>query len=86
MTLCIKPKNNFRHAGELQLRNDTHDPRHPSFEPAHVDIDLRECDFVRPPAALWCVVYLALASKRGCTGRLLLPVRLPHADAALLFL
>ncbi len=73
MTLCIKPKNNFRHAGELSLRNDRDDPRHPSFEHEQVDIDLLECDFVRPPAALWCVVYLALASKRGSRGRLLIP-------------
>ena len=73
MTLCIKPRNNFRHAGELPLRNDKFDPRNPSFEPMQVDIDLRECDFIRPPAALWCIVYLALASKRGVRCRLLVP-------------
>ncbi len=72
-SLCIKPPKNFRHAGELSARHDKFDPRAPSFEAGQVDIDLRECDFVRPPAALWCVVYLALASKRGSRCRLLVP-------------
>ncbi len=79
MILCIKPtkKTNdlitFRHAGELAARFDKFDPRDPSFDAAQVDIDLRECDFVLPPAALWCIVYLALASKRGVRCRLLVP-------------
>ena len=73
MTLCIQPPKNFRHAGELSARFDTYDPRDSSFDDAQVDIDLRECDFVRPPAALWCLVYLALASKRGSRCRLLIP-------------
>lgn len=73
MTLCLKPPINFRHAGELSGWFDKSDPRKPSLDAAQVDIDLRECDFVRPPAALWCVVYLALASKRGARCRLLVP-------------
>ena len=82
MILCIKPTkktNNvltFGHAGELSGRFDKPDPRDPSFDVAQVDIDLRECDFVRPPAALWCVVYLTLASKRGSRCRLLVPSNL----------
>jgi hypothetical protein len=74
MTLCIKPKDpNFRHAGQLSSRFDGFDPRATSFGEAQVDIDLRECTFVRPPAALWCVVFLALASKREARCRLLVP-------------
>lgn len=74
MTLCIEPKTtNFRHAGELPALFDKRDPRAPSFDAAQVDIDLRECEFVRPPAALWCVVYLSLASRRGAVCRLLVP-------------
>jgi len=74
MTLCFKPPNSFRHAGELlEVRHDTFDPRDSSFRAAGVDIDLRECEFVRPPAALWCLVYLALASRRGVGCRLLVP-------------
>lgn len=80
MKLCIKPNSKnfnetktFRHAGDLSLRFDTFDPRVRSFDATHVDVDLRECDFVLPSAALWCVVYLALASKRGSVCRLLVP-------------
>jgi hypothetical protein len=72
-SLCFKPTNNFRHAGEVSARFDTFDPRKPSFDATQVEIDLRDCEFVLPPAALWCVVYLALASKRGSHCRLLVP-------------
>jgi len=85
MDLCFKPTKTkktdnqicFSHAGELPLRFDKFDPRLPSFDAAHVDIDLRECDFVRPAAALWCIVYLTLASKRGARCRLLVPINTP---------
>lgn len=73
MDLCIKPRNQFRNAGDLPSRFDTLDPRVSSFDSAEVEIDLRECDFVRPPAAMWCIVYLALASVRGAHCRLLVP-------------
>ncbi len=82
-TWCIKPDSRnfretktFRHAGELSGWFDKPDPRNPSFDKTHVDIDLRDCDFVLPPAALWCMVYLALASKRGARCRLLVPTNL----------
>ncbi len=74
MELCLKPqKTSFRHAGELSARYDAFDPPLPSFGVGQVDIDLRDCDFVRPPAALSCVVYLSLASQRGSHSRLLVP-------------
>lgn len=73
MSLTIIPPPNFMHAGHLSPRFDTSDPRKTSFDAAQVDIDLRECEFVRPAAALWCIVYLALASKRGASCRLLVP-------------
>lgn len=78
--LCIKPDSKhfketktFRHAGDLSGRLDKLDPREPSFDAAQVDIDLRDCDFVLPPAALWCMVYLALATQRGARCQLLVP-------------
>ncbi len=74
--LCLKPPDNFWHAGNLPAWADKYDPRVRSFDVPQVDIDLRECDFVRPQAALWCVVYLALASKRGSRCRLLVPLNL----------
>ncbi len=74
MRLCVKPKTkDFKHAGELPGRFDTSDARTRSFDAEQVDIDLRECEFVRPPAAMWCIVFLALASKRGADCRLLVP-------------
>lgn len=83
MPLRIKPDSKnfrdtktFRHAGDLPGQFDQSDPRNPSFDAAEVDIDLRECGFVLPAAALWCMVYLALASKRGARCRLLVPSNL----------
>lgn len=79
-SLCIKPDSKnfrdsktFRHAGDLNARFDTSDPRVSAFDSAHVVIDLQECGFVLPSAALWCAVYLALASKRGSRCQLLVP-------------
>lgn len=71
--LCIKPPTSFRHAGEVPAPPNKSDPRASSFDVPQVDIDLRECEFIRPQAALWCVVYLSLASKRGSRSRLLVP-------------
>jgi hypothetical protein len=71
--LTIEPPERFKHAGELRARFDTFDPRRDKFDAEKMEIDLRECEFVRPPAALWCVVYLALAARRGCRCRLLVP-------------
>lgn len=74
MAFSIKPKTpNFRHAGELALSIDGADPRNETFGYAQVDVDLRDCAFVRPPAALWCMVFLSLATKRGASCRLLVP-------------
>jgi len=73
MPLVIEPPLNFRHAGELPARFDRFDPRAAKFDATQVDIDLRNCDWVRPQAALWCMTYLALASKHGIRSRLLVP-------------
>ena len=69
----LTPPPHFRNAGELPARYDTLDPRAATFSESRVEIDLRDCVFVRPPAALWCLVYLALASERGARCRLLVP-------------
>jgi hypothetical protein len=78
--LRIKPTMNkegvigLKHAGELHPCFDLFDPRNLSFDSPRVDVDLRECVYVRAQAALWCVVYLALASERGARCRLLVPI------------
>ncbi len=73
--LEIKPRGeHFRHAGELQSNYDGFDPRSSEFDERQVLIDLRDCEFVRPPAALWALTFLALASKRGADCELLVPL------------
>lgn len=71
--LEIVPPTQFHHAGKLASRHDTGDPRLASFAYETVDVDLRKCEFLRPPAMLWCVVFLALAARRGTRCRLLVP-------------
>ena len=70
----IKPPNNdFRNAGELDPRSAGQDPRSSTFREKVVEIDLRNCAFVRPAAALWCLVYPLLAKRRGSDSALLVP-------------
>lgn len=63
----------FWHAGALTPRFASNDPRLHLFREGQVDLDLRRCDFVRPPAVLWCAVYQLLALARGSACRLLVP-------------
>lgn len=72
----IEAPENFWHAGDLSPRFASNDPRQPAFLRSEVEVDLRRCQFVRPPAVMWCVVYLLLAAGRGCTCRLLVPENL----------
>lgn len=80
MTLYIKPDSKrfrktktFRHAGDLAIRYDSVDPRDANFQADIVVVDLRECNFVYSAAALWCVVFIALAVRRRSRCRLLVP-------------
>ena len=63
----------FRHAGELLPRHASRDPRRDVPEDGQLDIDMRRCEFVRPPAVHWSAVYLALAASKGAACRLLMP-------------
>lgn len=77
MVLQLRPRREyFRHAGDLDRLDHKEDPRKPAFDFSEVEVDLRDCEFVRPPAALWCVTYLTLAAARGLRGRLLVPLNL----------
>ena len=69
----IQPPRNFLHAGELPVRADSYDPRDINFPEAQADVDLRQCELVRVPAALWCATYLLLAKRAGSECRLLVP-------------
>ena len=67
------PFPDFRDARSLRGVSGTRDPRDEVFNEAHVDLDLRECSFVRPAAVLWCIIYSLLARRRGSDCRLLVP-------------
>lgn len=66
----------FWHAGDLSPRFASQDPRLNSFVEKELVVDLRECDFVGPPAVLWCVIYPLLASRKGAACHLLVPTNM----------
>ena len=63
----------FRHSASLRGGFGTKDPRASSFDEHTLQVDLRECEFVRPPAVLWCVIYPLLAGRRGTDCELWVP-------------
>ena len=69
----IKPASNFRDCRDIPARVGSLDPRAVSFAEKRIVIDLRECEFVRPAAVMWCAVYALLAFHRGCHIELLVP-------------
>ncbi len=69
----VKPPRDFRNAGELDARLVGRDPRDSAFRERAVEVDLRRCAFVRPAAALWCLIYPLLAKRRGAECSLLVP-------------
>jgi hypothetical protein len=73
----IQAPSRFVHAGELDAKLASEDPRKTNFLDRNLDIDLRYCEFIQPAAVLWCVVYGLLAAQRnGVTCRLLVPENL----------
>ncbi len=69
----IEVPSHFRHAGDLSPRYASQDPRDADFSESRLELDLRSCEFLRPPAVLWCVVYPLLAQSRGVPSVLLVP-------------
>lgn len=63
----------FLHAGQLSSQFASKDPRTDDFAEPEVEIDLRRCRFVRPAAALWCLIYPALVRAKGIDATLLVP-------------
>jgi anti-sigma regulatory factor (Ser/Thr protein kinase) len=74
--MVIVPPTGFLHAGDLPTWFDTRDPRFEAFGEPEVKVDLRNCTFVRPAAALWCGVYLLLAKLRGRNCEVLVPTNM----------
>ena len=63
--MIITPRQQFHHAGYLPARFDSYDPRRPDLIEEHVEVDLRACRFIRPPAVLWCLIYPLLSRFRS---------------------
>lgn len=72
----IVPPPEFWHAGDLPLRFDSPDPREGALAEPEVIVDLRGCDFVRPAAVLWCMVYPLLVQLRGCKCAVWVPTNM----------
>lgn len=62
----------FRHPGELYGPAANLDPRLPGSFSGDVQIDLRRCQFLRPPAVLWCLIYPLLLAQRSSEKTVLL--------------
>ena len=67
----ITPPPRFTHAGQLSESRLRHDPRDSRID--DFAIDLRACEFVRPPAVLWCAIYCLLAARHGTSCQVLAP-------------
>jgi anti-sigma regulatory factor (Ser/Thr protein kinase) len=67
----ITPPSRFSHAGQLPQDLLASDPR--DSAPEDFTIDLRACEFVRPPAVLWCAISCLLAVRRGTSCGVLAP-------------
>ena len=71
--LEIRAPRYFRHAGQLATGEGSYDPRSDDFPWNAVRVDLRECEFIYPPAVLWCAVFPALVRKAHLDCELLTP-------------
>lgn len=71
--LEIRAPEIFPHAGMLSPRDASYDPRKAGPGNSSVCIDLRECQFIHPPAVLWCIVYSAVTRWKGIDCELLVP-------------
>ena len=69
----IETPREFYHAGNLVQKFASIDPRQTTFRQSTVDIDMRNCQFAKPAAVLWCAVYPLLAASKGSKCRLLVP-------------
>ena len=71
--LVIEAPPTFEHAGQLPGAYSGQDPRAAEFNFEHVTLDLRSCQFIKPAALLWCLVYATLVRKTGAGCEVLFP-------------
>ena len=69
----IIPTPQFRHAGNLRYPPNLPDPRENEFAESEIEVDLRKCEFINPPAVLWCIIYPLLVRYKGIKCSLLVP-------------
>ena len=69
----IIARENFQHAGNLSWPFDAVDPRYRLLPEGRLELDLRRCQFIQLPAALWCIVYGLLANLKGSRCVMLVP-------------
>lgn len=62
----------LRHAADIADPSALRDPRLVTFSESTVEIDMRQCRFIRLPGLLWCLTYALVAQKRS-NVRVLLP-------------
>lgn len=73
----IQVPTQFKHAADLPHHFADLDPRvEDTFRGQALEIDLRECSFVRPAAVLWCLIYPLLARLTDTDCRLLVPTNM----------
>ncbi|MEX0692733.1 MAG: hypothetical protein WD934_06575 [Gemmatimonadales bacterium] len=70
--MVVKAPEQFEHAGQREARLPKHDPR-TAQAGDDVIVDLRACSWVRPPAALWCLIFGRLTLASGVPFTLLVP-------------
>jgi hypothetical protein len=69
----INVPSEFYHSGDLPQAQAGRDPRNLEFRATELNVDMRNCGFIRPAAVLWCGVYPLLALARGVRTRLVVP-------------
>ena len=74
-TLDIRAPQQFNHTGDIPEYQVRDDPRSQDFHWESVRIDLSRCEFVRPPAVLWCTIYSLLVSEKGIPCEFVVPNR-----------
>ncbi len=72
-TMHVILPSHLKHPGQIPVRFASKDPRTELFKEGRLVIDLRTCDFIRPAAVLWCVVYPLLARQHETQCELLVP-------------
>lgn len=70
--LRITPQRQFRHAGNIPGWS-WHDPRTNNFWPSEVQINLSRCEFIWPPAVIWCACYALLVRNIGRDCEVIVP-------------